>query len=286
MRKDEQFTNIILTGASGGLGRSLTRALARPDRRLLLAGRDVERLDAAVAEAEALGAKAERVACPLSDREAYEAALLDFDRRHPVDLLIVGAGVKTGNTGGVEPPNELLRVIDVNLTASLATVQAFLPRMISRQRGQIALMSSLAAVSPHADLLSYSATKAGVRAYGIALRRNLAGTGVDVSIITPGFIDTPMTDRHLGPAPFLLSADRAAAIIVSGLARRRPEIAFPRRLVIAAWAERLLPHALASRIHQRMRARILPDEDEQAARGLPPEHRTREPQAHADGKQD
>lgn len=256
------MTTIVLTGASGGLGLALVRRLAAPAVRLLLCGRDPDRLARAEAAARAQGAAVDLLTLSLADPAAVAAALTAYDRHHPVDLLIANAGVKTGQRDGCEPMAQAERVITVNLIATQHMVQALLPAMIARGSGRIALVSSLAALSPHADLLSYSASKAGLRAYGTALRRALRGTGVGVTIITPGFIDTPMTDRQLGPSPMMIPADRAAGIIARGLERGKSHIAFPALLILLVRLENLLPRTMADWIDSFTRARILPDADE------------------------
>jgi short-subunit dehydrogenase len=253
---------IVLTGASGGLGQALARELAAPGRHFLLAGRDVARLIRLCEQVETMGASAELLTLPVEDLDGFGSALTAFDARHPIDLLVVNAGVKTGNHQGEEPPLETARVMAVNLMAPLAQVQAVLPAMKARGRGQIALVSSLAALSPHADLLSYSATKAAVRAYGIALRRALGGTAISVSIVTPGFIATPMTERHKGATPLLMSPERAARLIAKGLARSRAFITFPKILAVLVALENLLPAWLGDRIDSLTRAEIEPDGDE------------------------
>jgi short-subunit dehydrogenase len=257
---------IVLTGASGGLGQALACELARPGRHFLLAGRDAKRLTEVRTKVEALGASAEILDLPVEDHEGWTRALKDFDARRPVDLLVVNAGVKTGNHWGSEPPVETARVIAVNLSAPIAQVQALLPMMLARGSGQIALVSSLAALSPHADLLSYSATKAAIRAYAIALRRTLLQTGISVSLITPGFIATPMTERHKGATPLLMTPETAARIIAKGLARRRAFITFPKILALLVALENLLPRWMSDRIDRLTRAEIVPDPDE-ASRG-------------------
>lgn len=259
---------IAITGASGGIGQALAACYAAPGRHLLLCGRDTARLGAAAQAATAAGARVDLITASLADPGAFAAALAAFDARFPIDLLIAGAGVKTGNAHGVEDPAQLQRVVAVNLTGAMLTVQSILPAMRHRGTGRIALVSSLAARSPHADLLSYSATKAGVEAYAVALRRSLAGSGVGVSLVLPGFVDTPMTDRHQGVTPFLIPADEAARRIRRGLDAGRRTIAFPRRLaLLIALRNALLPAALSDRIEARLRARVLPDDDERSASG-------------------
>lgn len=257
--------NIVLTGASGGLGRALAEALAGPERALLLFGRSAERLDEVRAVAEAKGATVTVAQTDLRDQEAVAEMITGFDAASPIDLFIANAGVKCGNVDGIEPASQLQRVVDVNLTAALFSLQCALPQMLARGRGQIALISSLAARSPQGALLSYSATKAALEAYATALRRKCRGRGVAVSIIRPGFIDTPMTDRQRGPTPMMISSEAAAHRICRGLEKGRPVIAFPRRLAVLAELERLLPLRLADAVAQRLDAEIVPDADERLA---------------------
>lgn len=256
------YRSIVLTGASGGLGQALAPALAGPGVHMLLLGRDETRLRKAGDAAEAKGAQVEYALVSVQDHKALDAALLTFDRKHSIDLLIANAGVKAGNVLGVETPGTAARIVDVNLTGTISTVESLLPAMTARGGGQIAIVSSLAALSSQADLLSYSATKAGLRSYGIGLRRALKGSGVGVSIITPGFIDTAMTDRQDGPTPFLISPQKAAEKIVSGLKNKRNLIAFPWALVLLTRLGNLLPAPLADWANAGFRAKIEPDEEE------------------------
>lgn len=254
---------VAITGATGGLGLELVTCNAAPGRHLILAGRDPTRLRLAAERATTAGATVELLTVSLGDPQSFAAALADCNRRTPVDLLIVGAGVKTGNSGGVEIEAQLQRVVSVNVTGAILTVQAVLPGMLQRGQGRVALVSSLAARSPHPDLLSYSASKAAIEAYATALRRSLLGSGVGVSLVLPGFVDTPMTRRHLGPTPFLVSAPDAARRITRGLEAGRSTIIFPRRLsLLIALRNSLLPQGLSDRIEARFRATIVPDGDE------------------------
>lgn len=257
---------IAITGASGGIGQALVACYAAPGRHLLLCGRNQTRLDAAAQRAAAAGAQVDLLTTSLADPDAFAAALAAFDARAPVDLLIAAAGVKTGNTDGIEDAAQLRRVIAINLTGTMLAVQSVLPGMRRRGAGRIALLSSLAARSPHADLLSYSATKAAIEAYGTALRRSLDGSGVGVSLVLPGFVDTPMTHRHRGATPFLISAEDAAGRIQRGLQGGQRTIAFPRRLaLLIALRNAVLPAFLSDRIEAGLRAEVVPDDDERAS---------------------
>ena len=257
---------IIITGATGGLGRALVREYAKPGVGFLLFGRDETRLNAARQDAEKAGATAETRQTSVDDYEEMEAAMQAFDDATAVDIVLLCAGVKTGNLGGVEPAEQLERVLSVNLTAPIRHAQSILPRLRAHGRGQIVFFSSLAALSPQADILSYSASKSAIRTYGTALRRALRGSGVTVHVVTPGFIDTPMTDRHLGHTPMKISPERAARIIRRGLEKGRAEITFPWLLRVLIGIENILPTRLADRIDRAYRAEIVPDDDEKAAR--------------------
>jgi len=257
-----KYRSIVLSGASGGLGQVLAPALAGPGVTMLLLGRDEMRLYQAGQAAQAKGAQVVYAQIALQDSAALEAALLDYDKQHPVDLVIANAGVKAGNVAGVETPGTASRIVEVNLTSTINMIETLLPAMNTRKTGQIAIVSSLAALSPQADLLSYSATKSGLRAYATGLRRALKGSGLGVSIITPGFIDTPMTDRQAGPTPFLIAPERAAQKITKGLEKRRNLIAFPLALVLLTRLGNLFPSPLADWLNAGFRAEIEPDQDE------------------------
>ena len=141
------------------------------------------------------------------------------------------------------------RMFAVNLEGVLNTAYPAIERMAERGRGQLALMSSLAGYRGFPDAPAYSASKAAVKALAEAWRGALAPRGVRVSVICPGFIETPMTAGRKFRMPFLLSAEHAAGIIASGLARNRPRIAFPWQMALGTWVvAALLPPALADRM--------------------------------------
>jgi len=232
---------------------------------MLLLGRDQDRLAQARKIAIGAGAKAEVAAVPIEDHGAVADIIATFDRVQPVDLIIAGAGVKCGNENGIEADAQLSRVVDVNLTGTIAAIQAVLPGMLERRQGRVAIVSSLAALSPQGCLLSYSATKAALQGYAVALRRRCRGSGLGVTLIVPGFVETPMTERHLGPTPFRMSPQKAAGIVIRGLEAGKGSIAFPLTLVALARLSALIPVRLADFLANRLDAKILPDDDELAA---------------------
>ena len=228
---------ILITGASSGIGAALARAYARPGAFLALAGRDRRRLEAVAAACRDGGARVTSEIVDVTDRAAMARWVGATDDGHPLDLVIANAGVSAGTGGQGEDAGQTHALFAVNVGGVLNTVLPIIPRMRARKQGQIAVMSSLAGFRGLPGAPAYSASKAAVKAYGEALRGWLAADGVRVSVICPGFVETPMTAGNPYPMPFLMQADRAAALIRRGLARDKARIAFPRLLY---WPLRLL----------------------------------------------
>ena len=234
---------IVVSGASRGIGRALAVALAGPATALLLIGRDEVAL-AEVAEAcRSQGGSAETVALDVRDRSGLALRLQTFDREGPVDLVVANAGVALP-AGEIGEDRSSYDEIDINLTGALNTVLPLLPGMTTRGCGQIAFVSSIAAFAPLPSSPGYSASKAGLLTYGLALRERVRGRGVRVSVVCPGFVVTEMGARYEGRRPLEMTAERAASVILAGLARDRPVIAFPRSLALVARLSTLVPEAV------------------------------------------
>ena len=236
--------HILITGASSGLGEALACAYARPGAFLALVGRNAERLDRVGEACRVRGATVAETAIDVAVGPELEGWLLDIDRSHALDLVIANAGISGGTGGGEESPEQADNIIAVNVHGVVNTVTPLIPRLAARGRGQIALMSSLASFRGFPGAPTYCATKAWVRVWGEGLRVELARKGVEVSVICPGFVDTRMTQVNQFPMPFLMTAERAARIIVRGLARNRGRIAFPWPMYALSWLLAAQPPAL------------------------------------------
>jgi len=250
----------VITGGSSGIGAALAKFYAGPGVTLGVVGRDAARLDAVGLALRAAGAQVRQGLFDLRDRPALATFLADFDFRHPIDLLIVNAGVLDGRRadGALEDADAARRVIDINLLAAIDTVHAVLPHMAGRGRGHIVLVSSLAGLSPVADAPAYSASKAGLLAYGKALRAALVETGVRVSVVCPGYVASAMTDSHIGKQPSKISAASAARLIAAGIARNRQVIGFPRMLYILAMITPFVPEAINRLATRSIRFHVVP----------------------------
>jgi short-subunit dehydrogenase len=221
---------IIITGASSGIGRALALHYAREGASLGLVGRHQERLEATAADCRQLGAEVTIGVIDVRHRDQLRQWIQDFDAVAPVDLVIANAGVMEGTRPGgqIEPPDAAHAMMEVNVLGVLNTVQPLLPAMMERSRGQIALISSIAAFVPLADSPSYVASKAAVQKYGLSLRDLLLPYGVDVTVVCPGYISTPMMQRESGPKPFVMEAEKAASVIAQGIERNKPMVILPR----------------------------------------------------------
>lgn len=241
-------TSILITGASSGLGAALAEAYAAPGIRLALGGRDRARLDATAQRCQALGAEVEAMAIDVCDRDAIADWIAMNDARRPLDLVIANAGVSGGTGGGRETPEQVRRILSINVDGVLNTVLPAMPLMVGRGRGQIALMASLAGYRGLPGAPAYCASKAAVKVFGEGLRGELAGKGVDVSVICPGYVDTPMTQRNRFPMPFLMDAAGAARLIKRRLAKNKARIAFPWPMAAMMWLLQALPPGAIDRL--------------------------------------
>jgi short-subunit dehydrogenase len=227
--------SLLITGASSGIGEALARRYAAPGVALALIGRDGGRLAKVVAACRTKRATVESAVLDVTEREAMGQWIERLDARQPLDLVIANAGVSAGAGRTRESEAAVRQVFAVNIDGVLNTVLPILPRFVARRRGQIALMSSLAAFRGLPTAPAYSASKAAVKALGEAWRVQLAGDGIRVSVICPGFVATRMTEKNKFRMPLLMTAERAAQIIERGLARDQGRIAFPWATAAGSW---------------------------------------------------
>lgn len=246
----KNYKTILITGASSGIGMALALHYAQSGTRLYVTGRDETRLYSVAELCRARGAHVETAAINVTDKAALSAWMLLMDDRCPIDLVIANAGI-SGGTGGADGAlwvDAEYRIFDVNVTGVLNTILPLVPRMMERKQGQIAIISSLAGYSGWPGAPAYSASKAGVRVYGEALRGTLARYDIGVSVVCPGFVESRMTAVNDYRMPFFMKAEKAAGIIASGLAVNRARIAFPWPTALVSGLMGLLPPALSSRL--------------------------------------
>jgi short-subunit dehydrogenase len=246
--------SILITGASSGIGRAVAQVYAEPGRRLTLVGRSAERLAAVAAECAAKGATTETAALDVRNREEMWRRLRELDALYAFDLVLANAGIATGLKPGqfTESPDAVRSAIATNLFGVLNTVEPLIEPMCARGRGQMAVVSSIAAIRGLPYSPAYCATKAAVHLYAESLRGNLEPRGVTVSLICPGFVHTPMNEKLIAAKPLAISDEKAARIIRRGLDNGRALIAFPRLLYLGARFISFLPARLVDRVMNRM----------------------------------
>lgn len=244
------MNRILITGATGAIGGALAELYAAPGVELHLHGRDEVKLASAAARCRALGATVLTQRFDVRDSAALCGWLGIICATQPLDLVIVNAGMNTdiGPAGEGEPWGDVEALIDINLKASMALVHAVLPAMRERRRGQIALVSSLAGYFGLPVTPTYCATKAGIKAYGEALRGWLGPEGIRINVIMPGYVESPMCDAMPGPKPFLWQSERAAKFIRRGLEKDKARISFPFPLNLGSWFLAVLPASMSLRI--------------------------------------
>ena len=240
----------VITGASSGIGAALALRLARrPGAVLGLIGRDVARLESVAASCRAAGAQAVTAALDVRDRAGLAAWLLAFDKDQPIDAAIANAGIAAGSMPGGHPERgeQIFAITDINLGGMLNFVVPLVPLMQGRRRGQFVLVSSLSAYAPLPDAAAYSASKAAVRTYGLALRQFLKRDGVGVTTVCPGFVTTPMSQTFRGWKPFEMSANAAAGRIAEAMDKNRRLVNFPFALAAVSRLTPLVPEALLAK---------------------------------------
>ncbi|MGY3943929.1 SDR family NAD(P)-dependent oxidoreductase [Aeromonas tecta] len=213
---------VLITGASSGLGRELALGYQQAGWQVWGCGRDEARL----AELAAAGVNPLRF--DGRDGDATAAATVGLP---PLDLLILNAGGCEYIKYAHQFDGALFaRIIDTNLVATGHALAAFLPLLGKGSR--LAIVSSAVSWLPLPQAEAYGASKAALDYLAASLRLDLRGAGIGVTLIRPGFIDTPLTARNRFAMPCLLPADRAARLIMKGLTAGRQQIHFPFRFIL------------------------------------------------------
>ena len=245
---------ILITGASSGIGAALARAHARAGVTLLLWGRDESRLNETAAQCRALGASAAIQSFDLRDAAGFVARLSAADAAAPIDLAIFNAGLggTIAKDAFAEAPETTQAIAEVNFVAPLTGANLIAGAMAKRGKGRIVLVGSITESYPLPMAPTYAASKAGLRLFAEALGLRMKRFGVAVTLVSPGFIDTPMSRKVTEPKPFLMDADIAARIIARRIAAGARTIVVPWQFGVMRAFTDLLPRALVRWVMSRV----------------------------------
>ena len=242
-----------ITGAGKGIGRSVALEMIRRGWIVAASARTESDLSALADEAAREGGTIIPFVLDVTERGAVSRAVVRIENQlGGIDLALLNAGtyVRFGVTDFTA--EEFGRQIEINVMGTVNCLEPLLDRMRDRKSGHIAVVSSLTAYRGLPMASAYGASKAALTNMCEALKPELDALGIQMTVIHPGFVKTPLTDQNEFPMPFLMGADEAARRIADGLERGKFEIIFPRRFAFLLKLARCLPYRLYFTITRRL----------------------------------
>lgn len=246
--------NYLITGASSGIGEALALRCAAEHANLFLCARDSARLEEVAAHCREKGAA---MVCTrildVTDAEAMARWIRQCDATTALDMVFANAGVATGE----ETNENVRRTFAINIGGVVNTVLPAIEAFRARQAKNVHIIitASIAGYGPLKSCPAYSATKACVKTWALALRGMLAQESIQVSAVCPGFVRSRITDQNDFPMPFFLEADQAAQLILRRAKRNVGLIAFPWPMRLASWGLSILPYRLNELINRLLPAK-------------------------------
>ena len=231
-----------VTGASTGIGREIALQLAAAGVKVAASARSPDKLAA-------LGSGIVSIPLDVTDADACREA---FNRVESelggVDLVVFGAGTYTPVSIDSIDPKQFSHMMDTNYMGVVNGLAAVAPSMLARGRGHLSWIASVAGFMGLPKAAAYGPTKAALINLAESLAPEMRLRGVQVSIINPGFVATPLTAQNDFEMPFLMQPEEAARRTIEGLAAGRFEVAYPRRFVAILRTIRALPYPLFLRL--------------------------------------
>jgi short-subunit dehydrogenase len=240
---------VLITGASSGIGRSLSIEIGKRGATLGLLARRSSELEEIAHEVDKYGVRVLMYPVDVTSKDDVNAAAKDLqDKTGSIDVLIANAGMGAHTPGKSLNRDDCVRVIDVNLIGAINSVTAVLPGMVQRQSGHLVAISSLAAYRGLPGSSAYCASKAAMSSFFESLRLDLHKFNIDVTIIHPGYIKTDLTKDGWHRMPFLMELDDATRLILKAIEGRKTSYAFPWQLASLVRFARFLPDSLYDRV--------------------------------------
>jgi NAD(P)-dependent dehydrogenase (short-subunit alcohol dehydrogenase family) len=230
--------SVWLIGASSGIGLATAKALHAAGARVIVSARNAAAMQAFVDEHPG----SEAVVLDVGDAHAIKQAAQYVHSQQGLDVVMYCAGYYQAVRATDYSLDEMLRHQDINYTGALRVLDAVLPTLIAQKSGHISLISSVAGFRGLPQSLAYGPTKAALINLAETLHYDLAPLGIGVSVINPGFVETPLVAANEFPMPALITPTKAAEEIVQGWRRGDFQIHFPKRFTRLLQLLRVLPY--------------------------------------------
>jgi len=241
--------NVIITGASSGIGEGLAHRFARDGHSLVLLARREDRIKQLAENLEQQGVRAIPIPCDVTQKaQVLEAVKKAKAALGQIDIVIANAGIGLPSPSLTFQSDPYEQVMQTNLFGAIYLIEAILPDMLTQKSGQLVGIGSLAAYLGLPGAGAYCASKAALWHMFQSLRIDLKPKGIAVTVIHPGYIKTPLTDRNDFPMPFLMPLDKGIEKIYRAIKNQKREYAFPWQLAIPAHLSRLCPRWLVDSV--------------------------------------
>ncbi len=222
------WKHVWITGASSGLGEYAARLLAQQGCQVSITARSDDKLQAIASEYPNIAV----YPADVTDAARLKDIVSQMEQDHgPVDLAVFSAGAWFQSTIAELKVENVAKTFDVNVMGVVNALDAVLPQMLARGSGHVSWIASVAGYGGLPLSAAYSGSKSALITMAESMMPELKKSGIDISVINPGFVRTPMTDVNEFPMPFLMEPEDAAVKMVDGLKARKFEIAFPWQMV-------------------------------------------------------
>ncbi|HMO18082.1 MAG TPA: SDR family NAD(P)-dependent oxidoreductase [Oligoflexia bacterium] len=246
-------SNIWLFGASAGIGRALSLQLAKRAGKLFISARSKDALEELKKESELAGNNSMIVLpCDAGDQQSVVDAARRIESEVPsLDIFIYNAGIYNPSDLLNFDANEYIEQMNINYSGFLRGLETVLPCMLNFGKGYVVGVSSVAAYRALPNAAAYGASKAALTYFLETLRMHVSKKGIMVSVVSPGFVKTRLTDKNDFEMPFLISPEEAANFIIKGMEAGKSEIHFPRKFSLFLKFLSILPEPLYRAIMMR-----------------------------------
>lgn len=247
-----KYKNILITGASSGIGRQLAIEYSKKCENLFITGRNTERLCETARICE-INCNVIFKSIDIRNKEEIKNWIEEILKEYKnVDLVIANAGISGGTSKGCEEEKQIYEIFETNINGVLNTIIPIIPSMKKNKSGQICLISSMASFRGMPSAPSYSASKGCIRIFGEALYNDLIKYNITLTTICPGFIKTPLTDKNNFKMPFLMNVEKATNKIIKGITKKKKIVIFPKIIYYAIKLIDVLPFGLNDLIFRLM----------------------------------